>query len=276
MSKLDIFNDLSEQISVRIRSCFDEHHGSDWKESKLHGDYDIWLMLAGEARIDTYEGDYLAQAGDAVFFYPNLSYTASTGSEGCRFIFIHFDFSVGNQSKILNDYGLAGIVPGSLIAEEGRQFRLAYDAFKTRSSMSALALKGSLLTLLARIISIYGEGNFAGKFQHSQPAGYTTSMAALQPVFNYIHDHLYKSVRIQQLAEVAGMSEKYFISFFKNALGITPGQYVYHLKMNKARDLLCKRKYSIKQIADQLGYPDAYSFSKAFKKFYHTPPSKFI
>ncbi|MGO4374436.1 helix-turn-helix transcriptional regulator, partial [Paenibacillus sp. MCAF20] len=87
---------------------------------------------------------------------------------------------------------------------------------------------------------------------------------------------LHQPVRIGELAELAGMSEKYFILYFKQALGITPGSYIYQLKMNRARELLYSRTFSIQQIAGLLGYPDPYSFSKAFKKYYKVPPSKFV
>lgn len=58
-------------------------------------------------------------------------------------------------------------------------------------------------------------------------------------------------------------------------LGITPGQYINQIKMNRARDYLYEKKYTIQQIAGFLGYPDPFTFSKAFKKFYNVPPSKF-
>jgi len=39
--------------------------------------------------------------------------------------------------------------------------------------------------------------------------------------------------------------------------------------MNRARDYLYQGKYTIiKEISSMLGYPDQYSFSKAFKKHY--------
>jgi AraC family transcriptional regulator len=72
------------------------------------------------------------------------------------------------------------------------------------------------------------------------------------------------------------MSEKYFIRYFKQALGVTPGQYMIQLRMNRARDLVYTQRYSMQQVASLLGYPDAYSFSKAFKKHYKVPPSKFV
>lgn len=276
MNDLFLFNELSEQISVTIRSCHHEHHPGDWSESKVHSDYDLWYVLSGSAHIHVNEHDYTAKAGDVVFFYPGMPYVASGGDEGCAFIFIHFDFQVGNRAEILNDYRLAGVVPGQLIAEEGRAFGQAYGAFRGREAMSALRLKGSLMALLAQILQAYGNGRYLGSFEKAPAAGSVSRLSSLQPVFGYIHGNVHRTLRMQEIAEIAGMSEKYFISFFKKALGMTPGQYIQQLKMNKARDLIYKREFSVKQIADQLGYPDAFSFSKAFKKFYKVPPSKFL
>lgn len=276
MSDLSLFNELSEQIAVRIRSCFDERHPGDWSESKAHADYDLWFLLSGAVHIQMNDAEYTATAGDIVFFYPHMPYVASTGSEGCSFIFIHFDFGVGDQFRILDDYRLAGIVPARLSAEEGARFRQAYESFKAREALSALRLKGSLLTLLAQIFRAYASGSYVGSFGRGRAHGDASRLSALQPVFSHIHQNMHRPLRVQELAAAAGMSEKYFIAFFKKALGVTPGQYIHQLRMNRARDLIYLRKYSVKQIADQLGYPDAFSFSKAFKKFYNVPPSKFI
>jgi AraC family transcriptional regulator len=276
MNNINIFNELSEQITVRIRSCNDELHNRDWIENKLHSDYDIWYITAGYVHIKTNEGEVRAETGDAVFFYPNIPYNAWTGEVGCKFIYIHFDFGVGNHYKILDGFPLSGVIPSEFIHREAQIFCHAYESFKAQSNLSGIQLKGSFFILLAKIIESYGQGCFKGTFQRSKPyRSQAADFVTLQPVFEYIHANLHRAIRIKEIADVVTMSEKYFIFFFKKAIGLTPGQYIFHLKMNKASVLLYERKYSVKQIASFLGYSDAYSFSKAFKKFYNIPPSRF-
>jgi AraC-like DNA-binding protein len=43
--------------------------------------------------------------------------------------------------------------------------------------------------------------------------------------------------------------------------------------MKRALAYLYQRKYSVKEISDMLGYPDQYTFSKAFSRVYDFPPS---
>lgn len=102
------------------------------------------------------------------------------------------------------------------------------------------------------------------------------SAARIHTVLDYISTHIDQSVSVKDLAAVVGMSEKYFISFFKDAVGITPASFMLQLRMKKAREFLYEDKYSIKEIADCLGYEDQYTFSKAFKKIYGVASSKIV
>lgn len=273
--EIRIFDELTEHIALRIRESSDNMHGSDWIESKRHGDYDLWYVTAGRVYVRSGNEVLCASSGDAVFFYPNFPYTAWAGEEGGAFIYIHFDFGIGEGNEILEQFPFSGIVSGDLIREEGRLLSEAYEGVKANSGMSRMKLKGAFLMLLAKIIESYGEGKYEGTFRPSFGyRGQVADVVFLQPVFKHIHANLDRPIRIRELAAIASMSEKYFISFFKKAIGLAPAQYVHQVRMNKAMDYLRKGKYSVKEIASLLGYPDASSFSKAFKRTFRAAPSR--
>lgn len=137
-------------------------------------------------------------------------------------------------------------------------------------------MKASLLLVIAKILELHGQGLYHGEFLKDRKLRKIEgSLEVLQNVFSYVDENLHRAIRVNELADITGVSEKYFISLFKKILGITPGQYINQIKMNRARDYLYEKKYTIQQIAGFLGYPDPFTFSKAFKKFYNVPPSKF-
>ncbi|AFC27800.1 AraC family transcriptional regulator [Paenibacillus mucilaginosus 3016] len=279
MPVMDIFNELSEFITLRMKSCKELTHDRDWHEHKAHSDYDLWFIQSGTVQIHIGETEHTANPGDVVFFYPGVPYRAASTDKGCRFIYAHFDFGMGTQQRILNDFRLSGIITRELIQDEAILFDNSFRQVERFGGTSGnrLHLKACMTALIAKIIELYGKGHYHGTFPKERMPGHSQGkLDLLQPVFQYIHNHLHQSIRMSELASLVGISEKYFISYFKKALGLTPGQYIYQIKMNRARDYLYEKKYTVHQIAGFLGYPDPFTFSKAFKKYYDVPPSKFV
>lgn len=277
MEKLTIFNELSEHIMIRVNSCGEKEHPNWWIESKTHQDYDLWYIYEGDIEIRINEQIYHASKGDLVLFCPKVSYTATTNQYGCRFNFTHFEFGLGNHFGILDNFKLSGIIKNAFVREEIQLFLKSYEQYKIGIPMSGIRLKGFLTVLISKIIELYGRREYRGEFtRQASHTKRTMNLQTLQPTLDFIHNHLHQSLLNRDLAKMMGMSEKYFIVYFKKALGITPREYIYQLKMNRARELLLGEQYAIQQIADMLGYADPYSFSKAFKKHYKVPPSQFV
>ncbi|WP_127579105.1 AraC family transcriptional regulator [Paenibacillus koleovorans] len=277
MNGTDLFNDLSEHVTLRITSCNTVLHPAGWMESKSHLNYDLWLIEEGAVQLSVGEYMHTALPGDLVLFYPHLAYTAANGETPCRFIYMHFDFGLGEQKRILDSFPLCGVVPARLVQEETERLRHLFRTHQHASGMSGMRLKGYLLLLMARIMEAYGAGEYKGELAvDGARQVHAGRLLLLRATIDYVRNNLHRPIRIEELADVAGMSEKYFIRYFKQALGVTPGQFIYQLRMNRAREMIYSGRYSIQQISALLGYPDPYSFSKAFKKHYKVPPSKFV
>ncbi|MBC7968541.1 MAG: helix-turn-helix transcriptional regulator [Verrucomicrobia bacterium] len=97
----------------------------------------------------------------------------------------------------------------------------------------------------------------------------------LQQVLDYIHSYLDRPLQLAELAEVAGMSQYYFCRSFKQLMGLAPYQYVLQQRMEKAKDLLRQRKFTIAEIALQVGCADQSRFTKHFKKHVGVTPRIF-
>ena len=79
---------------------------------------------------------------------------------------------------------------------------------------------------------------------------------------------------MSSLARQCGLSEFHFFRSFKEAFSITPHKYLLEKRMEKSMQLLIEEKSSITEIAYQVGFNDACSFSKCFKKYFSFSPVK--
>lgn len=78
---------------------------------------------------------------------------------------------------------------------------------------------------------------------------------------------------VKEIADHCAMSEYHFYRRFKQVYEQTPHQYLTQKRLSMARDLLQQSTYSISQIALMCSYPDVFTFSKAFKRFFGFTPS---
>jgi transcriptional regulator GlxA family with amidase domain len=76
-----------------------------------------------------------------------------------------------------------------------------------------------------------------------------------------------QSFTIDKVATTARLGQRTFLRRFQKATGLTPTEYVQHLKMQKARELLEFTTHSIKEISWKVGYEDTGFFRKIFQKF---------
>lgn len=77
-----------------------------------------------------------------------------------------------------------------------------------------------------------------------------------------------------ELAAVVNLSESHFHCLFQRQLGMTPQQYVMNRRLQRAQFLLLNSAMSLAAVAEEVGFADASSFSRAYKgRFKQTPGS---
>ena len=89
-----------------------------------------------------------------------------------------------------------------------------------------------------------------------------------------MHEAPKKSWRLEELADIAGMSRTRFAEHFRKLVGRTPIEYLTVWRMTIARQLLGKGK-PVKSVAEQVGYDSAAAFSRVFSRVTGQPPREF-
>lgn len=272
MMNSEVLDTLTKYLDINIKICMEVKHDSSWYEIKTNKDYDMWIILEGEVRLEYNDNEYTLKPHDLFLFYPHILYKAQSITKTCRFIFVHFDASIGHNNRVLNGFPFGGLIEKDKIEKEINLFIHSYIGYKKEETLSGLYLKGSFIVMLSQVMKYQYQKNFELATNDIRKR----SIARLYPALNYISHHLNKPIYIKDLAASIGMSEKYFITFFKDAVGITPYNYILQLKMQKALEYLYEYKYSITEVASLVGYEDLYTFSNAFKKVYGIAPSKIV
>ena len=89
----------------------------------------------------------------------------------------------------------------------------------------------------------------------------------------YANLHAADGLTVEQLAVLVGMNRHYFSTAFTRHIGCSPLAYLTLIKMRKAAVALRNGDMSITEISYSLSYANPYSFTRAFKRHYGTPPS---
>ncbi|MGF1886994.1 AraC family transcriptional regulator [Photobacterium profundum] len=91
----------------------------------------------------------------------------------------------------------------------------------------------------------------------------------------YIHDHLASKITIEQLANIAELSEFHFSRMFHQSFGSPPHQYVLKLRTQLAAMLLKTTQHPLADIAIQCGFSSQPHFTLHFKTFFSITPAKY-
>ena len=97
----------------------------------------------------------------------------------------------------------------------------------------------------------------------------------LQPVVDYIDNHIANDLRIETLAHSFGWSPGYLSRLFAKELGISAGQYIREARITVAAELLLQPDLSLEQIASRCGFAHRHHFTRVFSQVMGMPPAAY-
>jgi AraC family transcriptional regulator len=94
-------------------------------------------------------------------------------------------------------------------------------------------------------------------------------------VCKHIRTNLAADHEVAELAGLVRLSPHYFSLVFRQAVGVTPHQYILQERISEARRLLAAGDMTLAELATHLGFSDQSHFSRAFRKVTGTTPRAF-
>ena len=96
----------------------------------------------------------------------------------------------------------------------------------------------------------------------------------LQQVLDYIQTHIDRDLSLAELAETLNLSPTYFASAFKQAIEVSPHQYVIQQRVERAKLMLSKTDLAIADIALQVGFSSQSHLTQQFKRLTGMTPKQ--
>ncbi|WP_138755818.1 AraC family transcriptional regulator [Paenibacillus sinopodophylli] len=94
-------------------------------------------------------------------------------------------------------------------------------------------------------------------------------------ILRYMQDHYMNPITLEAMAEQFGCSVSYLTKLFKQRMNESPIRFLNRIRLEMSASYLIRSDYSLQAIAELVGYPDAHTFSRSFKKNYGIPPVQF-
>jgi transcriptional regulator GlxA family with amidase domain len=91
----------------------------------------------------------------------------------------------------------------------------------------------------------------------------------------WILSHLQIDLSVNILAERAGLCPRHFSRIFKRFFRTTPAEFVDRLRLNEARRRLLIPRYTVRTVAESVGFKSGDTFRRAFERRFGINPSNY-
>lgn len=105
--------------------------------------------------------------------------------------------------------------------------------------------------------------------------GGTIRNPRIQTAIHFMNSHLERQISLADMAAEARLSPSHLSHLFKTQTGLSPGEYLRRLRLEKASQLLTTTLLSIKEIMAMVGYNNRSNFLRHFRRYYDVAPSEY-
>lgn len=238
-----------------------------------HVEYEMIIVKKGHLKLILDGKSFYVNEGESAFISGGVVHGGMP--EECEYYCIVFDLAALFKDVALCSKSVAIFLTNAdcftgVYGAERKQSAIMREilySMQNRDNGYDLNVIGLLWKLLGAFVSepVISEGEQINKSQRQK----------LKDVLSYIRKNIDKNITLEELAQVSGMSPRYFCRVFKSITGRTPIEYVNYYRIETASQMLITTGESVTDIALNCGFNDMSYFSKMFKKLKGISPSKF-
>jgi AraC-like DNA-binding protein len=100
-----------------------------------------------------------------------------------------------------------------------------------------------------------------------------SSLSHITRAVRWIRENYTSTFRVEEVAQISGMSVSAFHRNFQAVTAMTPIQFQKHIRLQSARLLLANRPNDITGVGQRVGYDSPSQFSREYRRQFGAPPS---
>lgn len=229
---------------------------------KSRGRSSLLYIIKGDYHYKTQDYDFFAKSGDTVYLPQGSSYSYKILSSESTVMQVEYILeeksNTETKSITFSEHPVR-------ICENSNEIKLLFEElllYFSTDKLKAISKVYDLICLCKNCIL---------NKEH-----YSDDYKKIIPVIQYIESHITDKIYLNQLAEIANMSESHLRRIFSKNTGLSPIKYKNSVLIKCACNMLLYENMNVSATANALRFPDVYTFSQFFKKEKGISPKKYI
>ncbi len=221
----------------------------------LHKEIEIVYVLNGRTKAYLDSEEYILEAGDLFFSFPNkVHYYRTFEHEESYLIIFSTEFFADFGKILLKNVPVCPVLRKDEMPKNIKMlFNNIYKAHISEAEYKEEICKGYLNVFLGEILPC---------FTYENVKNGNTDM--LSSILSYCSEHYTDAVSLDTMATELHASKYYISRLFSEKIKISFNDYINMLRINDAKERLVKTDDSVTQIGIAVGYNTIRSFNRAF------------
>ena len=219
-----------------------------------------WCEIAGERHV--------IHAGEVLVIPPHTGHTY--GSDGKNPWTIHWFHAQGKSiASFLTELNVPTVRPVVFLGDDAQVLAIFEEVLDILehgyTPQQMIHAAHALAHLLAVMI----------RHRHENWREQPDARQKINRTLAYMKEHLGQPLRLDRLAAMANLSRSRYAALFKAQTDFAPIDYFIRLRMHQACQWLDTTNFSVKAIANRLGYDDPLYFSRVFRSVNEVSPIEY-
>lgn len=241
----------------------------NWRVSGMR-DYDLWYAAEGSGTIDINGEPFPVAAGSCFLLRPGDRVTAEQHPDDrLTVLFIHFRYEALDSTSPTSPSDPFEGWPRLVRSQDAHWLETLLNRLLSLDDMLRSRCDEAEFDAVLRAAFCVLARDAADISRERR------TPLAIRHVIRAIRENAASPLSHAELADIAGLSERYLNVLFKRYTGMTVKTFAAKARIERASRLLEESALSVGTIAESLGYADIYFFSRQFKQFAGVSPTQY-